>query len=183
MTDNTAACAYELDAELCLRAVDPAWSEFARANGAPELVVPGLLGRPVLGCIQDPTTVYLYRRLFEHVLRTGRPIVFPFRCDSPEVRRFLEMEIRPGPSSGLQLRTRVVRLEPREPNPLLDRAAPRGGALLRMCSWCKAVDVEGRWCEVEQAVIALRLFEREVVPAITHGVCPVCHRRIEAMLD
>jgi hypothetical protein len=136
----------------------------------------------VLGYIQDATTVHLYRRLFQRVLRTGRPVVFPFRCDSPEVRRFLEMEIRPGPLSGLQLHTRVLRVEPRAPSPLLERGVRRGGALLRMCSWCKAVDVEGRWCEVEQAVIALRLFEREVLPAITHGICPGCHRRVEAML-
>ena len=184
MTDRTGACAYELDAELRIRAVDPAWSEFALANEAPELVVPpGPLGQPVLGYIQDATTVHLYQRLFEHVLRTGRPVKFPFRCDSPKMRRFLEMEIRPGPSSGLQLHTRVVRLEPRALSPLLDRAVQRSGVLLRMCSWCRAVDVAGRWCEVEEAVIALRLFERELLPAITHGICPPCHQRMEALLE
>ena len=183
MNDGTADLAYELDAQLCIRAVDPSWSEFAQANGASERVVPGPLGQPVLDYVWGPTTVYLYRRLFEHVLRTGRPVRFPFRCDSPEVRRFLEMEIRPAPSSGLQLRTRVVRLEPRERSPLLDRAVPRDGGLLRMCSWCKGVEVEGRWCEVEEAVAALRLFERDALPAITHGVCPPCQRGIEALLD
>lgn len=184
MTDGTGACAYELDAELRIRAVDPAWSAFAQANEAAELVVPpGPLDQPVFGYIQDATTAHLYQRLFERVLRTARPVGFRFRCDSPEVRRFLEMEIRPGRSSGLQLHTRVVRLEPRAPSPLLDRAGQRGGALLRMCSWCKAVDVGDRWCEVEDAVIALRLFERELLPAITHGICPPCHKRVEALLE
>jgi hypothetical protein len=51
-----------------------------------------------------------------------------------------------------------------------------------MCSWCKAVDVEGRWCEVEQAVIALRLFDGDDVPAISHGICPQCHSQMEAVL-
>lgn len=177
------ACAYELDAELRVRAVDPAWSEFAQANQAPELAVsPGPLGQPIFHYIQDATTVHLYQQLFERVLRTGHPVVFPFRCDSPELRRFLEMEIRPGPSSGLQLHTRVLRLEPRVPGTLLDRAVRRGGSPLRMCSWCKAVDVGGRWCEVEQAVVVLRLFERELPPPITHGVCPPCQRRMEALL-
>ncbi len=184
MTDRAGACAYELDAELRIRAVDPAWSEFAQANAAPELVVPpGPVGQVVFGYIQGATTVHLYQRLFERVLRTRRPVVFPFRCDSPEVRRFLEMEIRPTASSGLQLRTRVVRLEPRAPNPLLERAAGRGRSLLRMCSWCKAVDVRGRWCEVEEAVVALGLFERELLPAITHGICPTCQQRVEALLE
>ena len=182
MTDSTGACAYELDGELRIRAVDLAWSEFAQANAAPELVVPlGPIGQVIFGYIQDITTIHLYQRLFERVLRTRRPVVFPFRCDSPEVRRFLEMEIRPGRSSGLQLHTRVVRLEPRAPSPLLDRAVRRDQSLLRMCSWCKAVDARGRWCEVEEAVVALNLFERELLPAITHGICPPCHQRVEAM--
>jgi hypothetical protein len=182
VSDSAIACAYELDAELRIRTVDAAWSAFAQANEAPELAEPGPLGRPVLGYIQDATTVHLYRRLFDSVQRTRRPVAFSFRCDGPEVRRFLEMEIRPGDSSGLRLHTRVVRVERRAPNPLLERGARRGGAPLRMCSWCKAVDVEGRWCEVEQAVIALRLFEDEEVPAITHGICPQCYGHIEAML-
>jgi hypothetical protein len=183
VTDSTGACVYELDAELRIRAVDRAWSEFAKANAAPELVVPpGPIGQGVLGYIQDATTVHLYQRLFERVLRSRLPVVFPFRCDSPEMRRFLEMEIRPSPSSGLQLQTRVVRLEPRRPIPLLDQAVPRSRSLLRMCSWCKAVDVSGRWCDVEEAVVALSLFERELLPAITHGICPPCQVQVEGML-
>jgi hypothetical protein len=183
VTDSTGACAYELDAELRIRAVDLAWSEFARANSAPELVVPpGPMGQAVFGYIQDATTVHLYQRLFERVLRTRLPVAFPFRCDSPEVRRFLEMEIRPSPSSGLQLQTRVVRLEPRAPSPLLDQAVRRDRSLLRMCSWCKALDVGGQWCEVEEALVALGLFERELLPTITHGICAPCQQRVEGML-
>jgi hypothetical protein len=184
MDRTTGACMYELDADLCIRAVDPAWSEFAAANGAPELVAPpGPVGQSVFAYIQDPTTADLYRRLFERVLRTGRAVVLPFRCDSPALRRFLEMEIRTGGLSGLQLHTRVLRLEARAPVALLERAALRGEDLLRMCGWCKAVEVAGRWHDVADAVVALRLFEREVIPTITHGICPPCYERVEALLD
>jgi hypothetical protein len=183
MTDSTRTCTYELDAELRIRAVDEAWSEFARTNDAPELAAPAPLGRPVLDYVQDATTSYLYQRLFDRVLGTARPVTFPFRCDSPEVRRLMEMEIRPCHSAGLELCTRVVRMERRARAPLLDRSVARAGPPLRMCGWCKAVDVGGGWCEVEQAVAALRLFERELLPPITHGICPPCHRRVEGMLE
>jgi hypothetical protein len=180
----TGACMYELDADLCIRAVDAAWSEFAAANGAPELVAPpGPVGQSVFACIQDSTTADLYGRLFEHVLRTGESVVLPFRCDSPTLRRFLEMEIRTCDLAGLQLQTRVHRLEARAPVALLERAAPRGGDLLRMCGWCKDVEVAGRWHDVADAVVALRLFEREVVPGITHGICPPCYERAEALVE
>lgn len=174
---------YELDAEFRIQSVDLAWSEFAVANGAPELVPPvGPVGQSVFDCIQDATTADLYQRLFDGVLRTGRPVVLPFRCDSPALRRFLEMEIRPGDLSGLQVHTRVLRLEARAPVSLLDPAVRRGGAFLRMCGWCKAVEVAGNWLDVAEAVVALRLFERDPIPSMTHGICPPCYERVEAVL-
>jgi len=180
----TGACTYELDAEFRIRAVDAAWSEFALANGAPELVVPpGPLGHSVFGYLHDATTAHLYRRLFEGVGRTGRSVVFPFRCDSPGLRRFLEMEIGPQEPSGLHLQTRVVRLEARSPVALLERAPRRSAQLLRMCSWCKAVEVAGRWRDLEDAVVALRLFESEALPGLTHGICARCQERMEGLLE
>jgi hypothetical protein len=174
---------YELDSDLRIRSVDLAWSEFAVANGAPELVPPpGPVGQSVFTCIQDPTTADLYRRLFGSVLRTGRSVVLPFRCDSPALRRFLEMEILPGGLFGLQVQTRVLRVEAQPHVALLDPAARRAGALLRMCGWCKAVEVAGRWLDVAEAVVALRLFERDTMPGMTHGICPPCYDRAEAEL-
>ena len=177
------ACRYELDAKLRIQAVDDAWSEFAMANEAPELVTPAPLGRHVFDYIQDATTVHLYRALFHRVRTTGRPIELPFRCDSAGLRRFLEMEICPGTASGLVLKTRVVRLEPRAPSALLDRARRRSSDMVRMCSWCKAVETPGHWCDVEQAVVALRLFEHELLPTVTHGICPPCYLRVVPLLE
>lgn len=182
MTDPTAACAYRLDDELRISAVDTAWSTFAQANEAPELVPPRPLGQPIFSYIQDATTVHLYRELYDRVRRSRRAVEFPFRCDAPALRRFLEMEINPDEASGLRVETRVVRIEAREPVALLERSVERGGELLRMCGWCKLVDVEGEWREVEAAVAALGLFDREAMPTITHGICPSCSRRMEELL-
>lgn len=183
MDTTTGGCTYELDADLRIQSVDTAWSEFAVANGAPELVPPpGPVGQSVFDCIQDATTAHLYQRLFDGVLQAGRPVVLPFRCDSPVLRRFLEMEIRPRELSGLEVRTRVLRLEARAPVSLLDPAVRRSGAFLRMCGWCKAVEVAGSWLDVAEAVVALRLFDQDTLPSITHGICPACYERVEAVI-
>ena len=61
--------------------------------------------------------------------------------------------------------------------------APSNGKLLRMCSWCKKIEMDQtRWSEVEDAVDELRLFERDKVPGITHGVCPSCSDQLMASL-
>jgi hypothetical protein len=51
-----------------------------------------------------------------------------------------------------------------------------------MCGWCKRVSVRNTWVEVEDAVLELRLFEREVLPDLTHGICPGCLETTERMM-
>lgn len=178
------SCVYELDADLRITSVDAGWAEFAVANHAPELVPPsGPLGQSVLSCITDATSTLLYKRLFQRVLQTGRAVAFPIRCDSPALRRFLELRIESRAPSGLRIETKLVRTEARSPVTLLEQGPRRGGGFLRMCGWCKLVDVEGRWCEVEDAIVAMRLFERDLVPDVTHGICPSCSERMHQLLD
>lgn len=184
MMRPSASCVYELDADLRIISVDAGWTEFASANQAPELVPPpGPLGQSALSCVADPTSALLYGSLFQRVLQTGRAIAFPLRCDSPTLRRFLELRIAPRAPSGLRIETTLLRTEPRSPVTLLEQRHRAGGDPLRMCGWCKSVDVEGRWCEVEDALVALRLFEHDLVPAVTHGICPSCSERMLQLLD
>lgn len=144
---------------------------------------PGQLGQSALSCVTDSTSALLYDRLFQRVSQTGRAIVFPFRCDSPTLRRFLDFKIEPRYPSGLRVETTLARTEARASVALLEQRPRHGGDLLRMCGWCKSVDVEGRWCEVEDALAAMRLFERDLLPDVTHGICPPCSDRMHQLLD
>jgi hypothetical protein len=173
---------YELDEDLRIISVDAGWREFALANQAPELV-PGPLGESVLSCVTDSTSAILYDRLFQRVSQTGRAIVFPFRCDSPTLRRFLELRIEPRDPSGVRIETTLIRTEARARVALLEPRPRRDGDLLRMCGWCKTVDVKGRWYELEDAIVEMRLFEQDLSPAVTHGICPPCSERMHQLLD
>ena len=168
------SCIYELDAQIRIISVDERWSEFAIANAAPELAKSQLIGQPLLAHISDRSTAHLYEQLFDKVLRTQRAVSVPFRCDSPSLRRFLELSIEPRVPEGIRLRTTLLRTEPRSAVPLLERTANRQGHPIRMCSFCKRVEAFGSWHEVEDTVAALRMFEGATVPPITHGVCPAC---------
>lgn len=177
--DDPVTCVYEVDSDLRIIGVDDGWTRFAEANRAPELASPrGPIGQSVLHCIADATSATIYERLFEHVMRTQSPVAFPIRCDAPFRRRFLRLRIAPRGGGGLRIETTVMRTEERPAVALLDPDVPRAGAALRMCGWCKAVDTGARWCEVEEAVAELRLFERESLPPTTHGMCPECHERV-----
>jgi hypothetical protein len=92
------------------------------------------------------------------------------------------MEVSGGPGGGVEFRTQVLSEEGREPQPLLERGRPHSEEFVRVCSWCKKVDVGGRWAEVEEAVARLGLFDRPLLPQLTHGICEDCYARMVGTL-
>jgi hypothetical protein len=149
------------------------WGRFAAANAGAALTPERVLGRPLWDFITGLTADQLYRDLLARV-RAGHPARFPFRCDSPGVRRRMEMEVLPAAGGAVEFRAHTLAEEPRPPQPLLDAAAPRTSDLLRSCGWCRRVEVGGWWAEVEEAVRELGLFERAALPGLTHAVCGDC---------
>lgn len=92
------------------------------------------------------------------------------------------MDVSPGPDGSVEFRVRTLSEEERPPQPLFDPGRPRSEDLLRVCGWCKKVDVGGRWKEVEEAVPLLGLFEQTLLPHLTHGICEDCyHGMIESI--
>lgn len=167
---------YRIDAGDIITAVNPDWDAFARENEGAHLTGEHVVGRDLWAFIGDFETAQIYRAVLAR-LRGGAVVPpLPFRCDSPALRRFMELHLRAvTDDGGVELEARLLRSEPREAVALLDPAAPRDDELLRMCSWCKRVAVtESQWCEVEEAAQRLRLFERDRLPELTHAMCDRC---------
>ncbi len=173
---------YRIDAQDRITGVNAAWDRFAAANGADFLADGRVLSRPLWDFVSDSTTRHLYRQILEKV-RAGRAVSFPFRCDSPGARRFLEMRARAAGDGAVEFEVRTLALEERPAQPLLAPRADAAGGPLVMCGWCKRLPVSGRWTEIEEAAAALSLFETAVPPLLTHGMCPDCERRVNAELD
>lgn len=166
---------YSVDARDTLDSVNEDWLRFARDNGAPELTRERVLGRPLWDFIEGPETRELYAGLFEAVRRRGETFEIPFRCDSPDRFRFMQLALAPGREGGIVCRGLLVREQPRPFYSILDRAFPRAPDTLRLCSLCKRVLVHGsRWTELADAVRELGLFARDAAPDLEHGVCDRC---------
>lgn len=170
---------YTLNAKDELIAVDGQWDAFATANGGAHLTERHVLGRSIWDFVSDPTTRLLYRDVLARV-RRDRTVEFTFRCDAPDCRRLLAMTVTGDPSGWVVFEIRTVTEERRRAQPLLDAKTPRSSDLLRLCGWCKKVDVSGRWTEVEDAVDALGLFDQPVLPQVTHGICETCYTSMAA---
>ena len=118
--------------------------------------------------------------LFDSARRQQSPLSVPLRCDAPELRRHLELTIVPEADGHLTIRSRTLQTKPRELVPLLDNQSERSNEFITMCSWCKKVEVEGEWCEVEEAADRLGLLVE--VPHLTHGMCLPCRDAFQLSL-
>jgi hypothetical protein len=163
--------------------VSDSWLAFAVANEAPELTPERISNRSLWDFVADPTTAHLYEQILARV-RRNELVRFNFRCDSPSLRRLMEMKIRLRPDRLVEFATRVLRVEERSPVMLLSRSSPRSERRLGACGWCSRIKLdEERWVGAETVVRELRLFEQERLPQLAHGICVTCLAAIRRDLE
>jgi len=174
---------YEVDRGDRLVAASDNWNGFAACNGAVELTIEAIRGKPIWQYIADPTTREIYRDLFAEVRRTGEPITICYRCDSPELRRDMELRIETAASNGLRIESRIVHVEPHETGTILRDDVERDARMVEACSFCKKVKVAERgWMELSDAAQRGAMFSEATVPQLSHSVCPACEPELQARL-
>ena len=169
---------HRINAEDRICFLNDAWLRFAEENdwrsGAERV-----LGTPIMSQIADPETRHIYRLLIDRAREGARTVRFPYRCDSPAMRRFMEMRVSSTEPGTVEFRSRVLRLEPREPIRLLEPGLQdRRGDSLQICSWCKSICAGSAWIEVEDALQSLRILAAGALPQLSHGICPSCSHRM-----
>lgn len=185
---RTLTTRYALAGDCTIAWTSANWDRFANENGAPELAGDSVVGQSLWRFVAGAETRAVYEALFDRVLGSGEPVTVPFRCDSPDLRRFMELRIRRGAGKGLELRAELVREEPRPRVAVLGSAQPRAGAPVVLCSFCKRVRVEDptgpssrgstEWLELEEAASRLDPLAATPPPPVRHGVCPDCEERL-----
>lgn len=171
---------YRVDGNNVIVDVRGPWRELASANGAPELAEP--IGQDLLETIAGGSTRMVTKDLLDRVRATRRTVEIPFRCDAPDRRRFMRLRLLPVGERGIAFRSWLVREEERPPVRILDIQEARSDELLKICSWCKKVDADGEWLELEEAADRLALFEAPLLPDLTHGICDECERTLSSAI-
>ena len=167
---------YHIDKENRLTLVNDKWDVFATDNNAADLTRSSVINKSLFAYISDESTRHLYKMLTARIRKEHKTLSFEFRCDAPDRRRFMKMMIFPLKNSEIGFRSCILKEEPREYVTLLDAGGARSDDLLKICSWCKKIELDHSiWVEVEEAVESLELFNIVKLPYLTHGMCPSCH--------
>ncbi|OOZ39060.1 hypothetical protein BOW53_13070 [Solemya pervernicosa gill symbiont] len=125
---------YRIDADDHLCGFDDHWSSFAADNESPHLSDQLIFNRPIWDFIQDAETRHIHETLLKRVRTNNTPLSFPFRCDAPTLRRYMEMKITPLDNRAVEYRCHIVRTEVREPIETANATADHDDNFLRMCS-------------------------------------------------
>jgi hypothetical protein len=177
---NRPQCQYRVDREDRIVWVNAWWLAFAEENGAAELTREAVIGRSLWDFIDHEDTRRLYRGIHTHVRDRGAAVVLPSRCDSPTVRRFLQLQISvQGRQDELQYDAAMIRVEVRRAVWMLDPNRPRDDSFLWMCSCCKRALLESRgWLEAEEIAIRLHLDDKCKLPCLRQTLCPECEQTL-----
>jgi len=173
---------YWIDALDRLVEVNDAWNIFAVENGAAELTRDRVLGQPIWRYVSDQTTQELYRSLIA-VARESKHIEFVYRCDTPALKRLMQMTIIPEDSRVVCFQSAVASVTVQKQLALWDPRPVRSGGAIRTCSWCKRLEIGGRWTELDTAVDVLGLFTEAPLPPVTQVTCPSCYESITLLAE
>jgi hypothetical protein len=166
---------YRISAADIIEDVNDAWKQFAIENDAPALATE-VIGRSLWDYIQGLDVVHIYRDLLARVRAKAISATFPFRCDSPERYRRMRLMVVPLNDGRIEFRAMLdaAGLHAELMDLLRPREGDDPGVLVRMCAWCKAIEVDERWMPLEEAIKKMRLFLRGSFPRLTHGICDAC---------
>lgn len=171
---------YIVDKNDTIQYVNSAWEDFAKNNGAAGLNADWVIGKSIWPFIQGPEMQQLYRHCFENVRCSKKGVQIPCRCDSPNHRRFINLEILPLDASGLEIRCLLIKEEERSEVPVFSNEIRRDKQSFGMCSVCNRVHISSvGWVEVEEAVGRLNMLSDYWLPSLTPTVCEDCHQVLE----
>ncbi len=172
--------AYEVDERDVIVRVSDNWQAFVDANGGgTSTAAAAVIGTPIWNYISGMEVRHLYQAVLKAVRERQKTVRLQFRCDAPDLRRYLVLTLTPLAARQIEIESRILRTERRASIDLLRHDVPRADTFITMCSMCKKVKVApDEWIEVEQAINRLRLFEQAVPPKITHGFCPACFQAL-----
>lgn len=162
---------YHIDADNRIVYVNDEWDAFAAENQAENLSGREVLNFKIWKYIQGDEVKHVLNEIFKKVRETSKCLSFEYRCDSPELKRLLNMKVSLIEGGLVSIENTVREIESRKP--VCVQKITRDSSFVKMCSWCKRMKTD-QWVELEEGIGSMGYLTEETVPKITHTICPEC---------
>ncbi len=167
-----ALSSYWLDADDAIVRVSGDWDRFARENDGSGLYSADIRGKSIWSFISGDSSRMWLEALLQLTRLTGKPISRPYRCDSPDLKRFMTMTIIPEGSGRLRIEHTIISTVPRQA-PIYFHYAPKAAPsrFYQRCSVCGRV----RRSQAEPWLEADELCEQDKAElSVIYSVCGDC---------
>ena len=104
---------YHLDQNGRFIYVSKTWNEFALANHSSKITADAIMHRNISDFIVDEDNLHIYEMLIARVQREQVTFTFPFRCDAPDMRCYMQMAVFPVSEVIIGFKSCTLREEPR----------------------------------------------------------------------
>lgn len=138
---------YWLDQDDRIERVGEAWDRFALDNDGATAIADLVTGRPVWDFVSGETSRMWLESLLSYTRLHGKPLTRRYRCDSPDVRRFMTMAVVREGRHQLRVEHTVQAIEPRERTVGIVPAAGRTAGVRLRCSICGRIKDADAWAE------------------------------------
>lgn len=168
---------YELDIHNNIVAINGFWQSFAIENNAPELTENQVIGKPLMEFISGNITKEFWQSLIDKARSVNEALLIDYRCDSPDLRRFMQIKLYRGENERLHFESALLRTEARPVSIHFKRAHQRGANTKVRCSFCNHILHKNGWVEAEALVTG----SQNVTMDVIYGICPVCKSALDTM--
>jgi len=178
---DTMVTDFILDSEDHILEVGGDWDRFALDNGAPELMGVHIVGRSLLDFVTGNVTRQFLLALLQ-IVREGRSsIELEYRCDSPQLRRYMLMQVSRVAGDKVRFQHTVLRLEPRDTPVPIKASRQRARDTFVRCSMCNRVKQTMDWVEPDSLIRTPSATNEEL--AVIYGVCESCKDELQKVKE
>ncbi len=162
---------YVINSEEVIIEVSNNWDEFAIDNDGESVLSDKVVGKSLWEFINGDTTRIWLETLIKYVKHFGETISRPYRCDSPDLKRFMQLEVKKLESGIIELTHTVISTEKR-PAPIYFNPSTAGSSkVTKRCSMCSRIYNGKDWIEADLFHLANN---REIT--VIYTICEDCKR-------
>ena len=159
---NLQSLSYRIEAIDRLVEFSSNWDAWAEENDGNDIGMDSVMHHVIFDYIAGETCRQIYRSLIRRLRNDHVESTFKFRCDSPDLRRFMLMQMTREKENGVLFSTSVLKVESRPIVSMLDYRVPRNQQVLTICSLCQKVKTSSeKWLEIEELIADQEMFQQE----------------------
>lgn len=168
---------FSVDANNVIIAINGRWDEFADANDAPQLKKQHVVGKSLFDYISGNVTRQFVQNLLDIVRQKNTNICFDYRCDAPNLRRYLQMRLMANEHGEVRISNYQLHTEPRVVPVFFIRSNQRDRHTRVRCSICNLLKQAEQWVEAE----SLQTDKKPLTLSVIYGVCPSCQLQLQQL--